>query len=427
MKKIVFRHPFLTISLILLFMYGLGQYLGAHALEYFFLQEQMAELAPQLSHIASDLESGSDKPTQRKSFIIKAYDLNDNEIDSIEKNCDLLMNFSDVDIKRGLEPFFAPVLAGGEVAEIRKISGVPSKSIIVGRPLVQDGQVIGSLFLMKPASDFASALDGFYLVYLLSSLVGSLIILLVMVLYIREARVLEQTRKDYIANISHELRNPITTISGLSETLCDEMVNDADKKRQYYHTIYRESRRLGTLIADMLELSGLQSGKTVFEQKVFSGAVMINELENKFTALAEDMGINFEVTPAARKIPDLYSNESRIIQVINILMDNAFKFCGDEGYVKLDAQVKDKWIAIVIENSGAVINEDEIPFVFDRFYRSETVWDKKGSGLGLAIAQELVKNLEERIWVTSESSQGTRFAFTVKKADDRFFSNLRHI
>ncbi len=313
------------------------------------------------------------------------------------------------------------------MAEIRKISGVPSKSIIVGRPLVQDGQVIGSLFLMKPASDFAAALDGFYLVYFYSSLVGSLIILLVMVLYIREARALEQTRKDYIANISHELRSPITTISGLSEVLCDEIVSDADQKRQYYHIIYRESRRLGNLISDMLELSGLQSGKTVFEQKVFSGAVMINELENKFTALAEDMGINFEVTPAARNLPDLYSNEARISQVINILLDNAFKFCGEEGYVKLDAQVKDKWIAIAIENSGAVINEDEIPFVFDRFYRSETVWDKKGSGLGLAIAGEVLKNLGEKIWVTSELDQGTCFNFTVIKADERFSPNFRHI
>lgn len=415
MKRLIVRHPFLTIGLILLFVHGLGQYLGAQALEYFFLQEQMAELAPQLSHIASDLESGSDKPIQRKSFIIKAYDLNDNEIDSIEKNCDLLMNFSDVDIKRGLEPFFAPVLAGGEVAEIRKISGVPSKSIVIGRPLVQESQVVGSLFLLKPASDFAAALDSFYLVYFYSSLVGSLIILLVMALYIREARALEQTRKDYIANISHELRSPITTISGLSEALCDEMVSDADKKRQYYHTIRRESWRLGTLIADMLELSGLQSGKTVFTRSAFCGARMINEVENKFAPLAEDMGLHLEVTPAAKNLPDLYSNEGRISQVIDILMDNAFKFCGEEGYIKLDAQVKDKWIAICIENSGAVIKADEIPFVFDRFYRSETARDKRGSGLGLAIARELLKNLDEKIWVISEPEASTRFSFTVKK------------
>lgn len=415
MKKIVFRHPFLTISLILLFIYGLGQYLGAYVLEYFFLQEQMAELAPQLNHIAADLESGSHKPTQKNDFIIKTYDRVGNEMDMVEKTADLPMDFSDSEIKTGLEPFFIHVLAGTEVSDIKKIPGLPSKSIIVGRPLIKDGQVVGSLFLLKPASDYASALDGFYLVHFYSSLAGGLIILLVIALYIKESRGLEQTRKDYIANISHELRSPITTISGLSEVLCDEMVSDTEKKRQYYHTIYRESRRLGTLISDMLELSGLQSGKTVFERKVFSGAVMISELENKFTALAEDMGLTFEVTSVARSLPDLYSNENRIRQVVHILMDNAFKFCGDEGYVKLDAEVKDKWIAITIANSGSGISKDEIPFVFDRFYRSETARDKKGSGLGLAIAQELLKNLEEKIWVVSGLGQDTRFTFTVKK------------
>lgn len=415
MKKLMIRHPFLTISLILLFIFGLGQYLGAQALEYFFLQEQMDELTPLLTHIASDLETGNDKHSEKNAFIIKVYDWNGNEMGVVEKASDLPMNFSDTDIKTGLEPFFTLVLAGEEVAVIRKIPGVPSKSIVVGRPLIKDGQVIGSLFLLKPASDFASALDGFYLVYFYSSLVGGLIILLVIALYIKESRSLEQTRKDYIANISHELRSPITTISGLSETLCDEMVSDEDKKRQYYHTIHRESRRLGILISDMLELSGLQSRKTVFERSVFSGAAMIDELENKFAALAEDMGLSFEVTQTARNLPDLYSNVTRISQVIEILMDNAFKFCGEEGYIKLDAQVKDKWIVIAIENSGAVINEEEIPFVFDRFYRSETACDKKGSGLGLAIAWELLKNLDEKIWVISEPEASTRFSFTVKK------------
>lgn len=173
------------------------------------------------------------------------------------------------------------------------------------------------------------------------------------------------------------------------------------------------------LISDMLELSGLQGGKTVFERKVFSGATIINDIEIKFATLAEDMGLNFEVTPTARNIPALYSNEARIIQVINILMDNAFKFSDDEGYVKLDAQVKDKWITVDIENSGVAIKEAEIPFVFDRFYRSETL--QAGSGLGLAIARELLKNLDEKIWVSSESGKLSRFSFTVKKADERFF------
>ncbi len=415
MKKLLFRHPFLTISLILLFIYGLGQYLGAHALEYFFLQEQMAELSPQLNHIASDLESGSHKPTQKNDFIIKVYDRLGNEMDAVEKDADATMLFADVDIRTGLEPFLNQVLTGDRVTEIVKIPGLPSKSIVVGKPLIKDGQVVGSLFLMKPASDFASALDGFYLIYFYSSLVGGLIILLIMALYLKEVQNLEQTRKDYIANISHELRSPITTISGLTAVLCDEMVSDADQKQHYYHTIYRESRRLGTLISDMLELSGLQSRKTVFERKVFSGAGMINELENKFAILAEEMGLTLEVSPAARSLPDLCSSENRIIQIINILMDNAFKFCGDEGYVKLDATVKDKWVSITIANSGPGIREEEIPFVFDRFYRRETARDKKGSGLGLAIARELLKNLEEKIWVVSEPNQDTRFTFTVKK------------
>ncbi len=164
------------------------------------------------------------------------------------------------------------------------------------------------------------------------------------------ARRLEQTRRDYIANVSHELRTPISSIRAISETLCDDLELDEDKKKRYYLIVLRESKRLQKLINDMLELSRLQSGEMAILKEVVSGKKIMTEIEEYFEVFAEDMEAEFILTEDALNIPDFYSNESRIMQVMFILIDNGFKFTKKDGYVKVNGSWNDEIIKISIEN-----------------------------------------------------------------------------
>ncbi len=405
---------FIKIVLVLLAVMILGQILGSLAIRYFFLNTKVDELSPQLSDIADEIALYGTTSVKRNDFILKAYDLYKNEIDIGAKKDGLNPMFTDEALMGGLLPYMPKVLTGQNVAHITEIDGLPATSIIIGVPIVKDEQIIGTVFLMKPASDFRSALNGFYLVFFCISLLSGAVILTIFALYLKVNKRLEQTRRDYVANISHELRTPISSVKALSETLCDNMITDENDKARYYHIIHSESVRLERLISDMLELSRLQSGKLAFKKSHFSGADMMAEIIEKYSVLADDMDIAFSVSESAKNLPVLFSNMDRIIQVLNILLDNAFKFCGDEGTVFINAEQTSKNISLSIANNGETIAKEDLPLVFDRFYKSEKARESRGSGLGLAIAKEILNNLGEEITVTSEQGKFTTFTFTIR-------------
>ena len=405
---------FTKIALVLLAVMILGQILGSLAIRYFFLSTKLDELSPQLSDIADEIAFYGTTSVKRNDFILKAYDLYKNEIDIGAKKDGINPIFTDEALLNGLSPYIPKVLAGQNMAQITEIDGLPATSIVIGVPIIKDQRIIGTVFLMKPASDFRAALNGFYLVFFCVSLLSGAVILTIFALYLKVNKRLEQTRRDYVANISHELRTPISSIKALSETLCDNMITDESDKTRYYHIIHSESVRLERLISDMLELSRLQSGKLAFKKSHFSGADMMAEIMEKYSVLADDMDIAFSVSESAKNLPILFSNRDRIIQVLNILLDNAIKFCGDDGTVFINAEQTSKNISFSVANSGEAIAKEDLPFVFDRFYKSEKSRESRGSGLGLAIAKEILTNLGEEITVTSEQGKFTTFTFTVK-------------
>lgn len=408
---------FTKIALVLIVVMILGQIFGTFAIRHFFLKTEMEELTPQLSNIAEELSTNGRVFGEHKGSIIKVYDTDNKEV---KLNTDI-----DIDDKESvvnenelyteLLNYIPKVLTGQNVTKIGKVNGLPNTTIMIGTPIVKNGQIIGTAFLMKPASDYKSALNGFYIVFFSVSLLSGVVILTIFALYLKANTQLEQTRRDYVANISHELRTPISSIKALTETLCDDMVKTEVDKERYYHIIHSESVRLERLISDMLELSRLQSGTLAFEKSYFSGEEMMNEIIDKFSVLADDMDIQFYISDNAKKLPTLFSNKDRIVQVMNILLDNAFKFCGDEGTVIIDATVTTKKIKISVSNSGEVIPKEDLPYVFDRFYKSEKSHSKGGSGLGLPIAKEILFNLNEELTVKSEQGENTVFTFTVHR------------
>lgn len=234
---------------------------------------------------------------------------------------------------------------------------------------------------------------------------------------ITESERLEQTRRDYVANVSHELRTPLSAVRGLAEALNDGLIKTQEDRSRYYGYILRECMRLGRLIEDLLELSRLQGGKVALQKATVDLAQLLGDIRMRYATLGYDLGIHFEVD--CPQCPQVYSNADRIEQVLVILLDNAFKFTEEGGTVKVYTTFDDKKVTVYVSDNGAGIGKEDLPHVFERFYKAEKSHSGGGTGLGLSIAREVLTLMGETIVVTSELGKGTTFRFTLQRADIR--------
>ncbi|MFZ5969573.1 MAG: sensor histidine kinase [Bacillota bacterium] len=414
MKQLFSRKVSIFAAIVILFIFG--QLAGITAIKAFFIEDKIKDLMPQLQYIADRIGEGNFKVSGKERFIIKAYDVHGKELDIFDDDSNLDFIFSDEGIKESLSKYIPRIIAGNNVADLQYIGKLPSRSIVIGVPLVKDSHLTGVVFLLKPASDYQAAINGFSLVFFITLFVGTIFIAIFLWLYVKETKILEQTRKNYIANISHELKSPISSIKALTETLSDGMVQDEERKDRYYEIILKESHRLEKLITDMLELSKLQSAKTVFSKEVIDARKLMKTVHDKYSILANDIGIGLEMTENTKALPALYSSEHRILQLLNILIDNAMKFEGENGKVVIDSECYAREVTIIVKDNGIGIEKNSLPYVFDRFYKEDKAHNTGGSGLGLSIAREIIQGLNEKIEVTSEYGKGTEFRFTIKRA-----------
>lgn len=232
---------------------------------------------------------------------------------------------------------------------------------------------------------------------------------------ITESERLEQTRKEYVANVSHELRTPVSAIRGFAEALSDGMVQSENDRIRYYSYILRESMRLSRLINDLLELSRLQSGAVAFEQGKVDVRDLLLMTADCYHGKADELGIHL-IGQVADDCPFALSNADRIEQVLVILLDNALKFTPEGGSITLSAGWDEQVITLTVADTGSGINPDDLPHVFDRFYKADKAHTGSGTGLGLSIAREIITLMGGRIWVNSTQSEGTQFHFTVARA-----------
>ena len=236
---------------------------------------------------------------------------------------------------------------------------------------------------------------------------------------ITEAHKLDMTRRDYVANISHELRTPLQTLRGLIEPLADGMVkNDADRRR-YYDIILNETLRLSRLIDDMLELSKLQSRTLAFQMYPFDINELLDSIHARFTPVMKDEGIFFSVNNTTGRLPTVMGNPDRVNQILVILLDNAKKYTPRGGSITITSDYNEEIgkVYISVADTGQGIHEYDINHIFERFFKADRARGKKGTGLGLAIAKELLTYMGEDITVESEYGKGTKFTFTLKKAE----------
>ncbi len=225
---------------------------------------------------------------------------------------------------------------------------------------------------------------------------------------------LERTRRDYVSNVSHELRTPLTAMRALVEPLKEGMVTSEEDRQRYYDIIMREVMRLSRLINDQLELSRLQSGTLAIQKSKMTVDDLVYDVCDRYVAIAAEHGLELKVLTDFGECPMVYANADRVEQMLIILLDNAIKYT-EEGSVSVSATWDAEKVIISVRDTGVGIDEEDLPYVFDRFYKVDKAHSGKGSGLGLSIACELLKRMNEDIWVSSEKGQGSEFSFTLHR------------
>jgi len=417
MNKTV-RRRVLLISAIVVF-YLAAQAAGSFAIRQMFMQQVINDLKPQAKVIAAQYAAGNARVSRQEPYIVKILDVFGNQAvladGDEEEPTDKEAEFDRI-ILSALKKELPSVIGGKEISGFEDIPGLEEQSLIIGEPALSGTTVVGAVFLMKPTSDYRAVLNGFTIVFSVTMLAGVLLFSILLKMYLDDSKRLERVRREYVANVSHELKSPISSIKALTETLSDGLASDDGTRQRYYGIILNESNRLQKLISEILELSRLQSGRAVITKQKTDAGKMMQTVRDEYTVRADDLGIEFTVTETALGLPSLFTNEDRIQQILHILLDNAFKFMGENGKVTLDARIFRTHVLISVCDNGAGIAKDVLPYVFDRFYKEDKARNSSGSGLGLSIARELLRGMGEKIEVKSEPGKGSEFSFTVKRA-----------
>ena len=222
----------------------------------------------------------------------------------------------------------------------------------------------------------------------------------------RETEQLFKLRRDFVANISHELRTPVTVIRGSLEALCDEVVTDPLQIKSYYHQMLNESLFLQRLVNDLLDLSRLQNTDFKIEMQELNLCDVISDAVRSAQHIARSKNIQIQQEQDTQMCLVL-GDYGRLRQMFLIILDNAVKFSSPNGVVTISLKNK----ALSIRDKGIGIAPEDLPYIFDRFYKVKSSENKNGTGLGLAIAKQIADRHTIHVVVNSIPDEGTEFLF----------------
>ncbi|MGP4062554.1 two-component system histidine kinase PnpS [Halobacillus sp. H74] len=232
---------------------------------------------------------------------------------------------------------------------------------------------------------------------------------------ISELKQLEQTRKDFVANVSHELKTPITSIRGFSETLLDGAMKDEKMLDQFLQIILKESGRLQSLIKDLLELSKLEREDFLLNVEQIDIQSLLRDLLPIVKQHADHKNVDLYMDIEGSTV--IQGDSSRLKQVFMNLLANAINYTSDHGEVSLTFEESENHIMVSITDNGVGIPEEEISRIFERFYRVDKARSRNsgGTGLGLAIVKHIVEAHQGTIHVESVLERGTTFHIEIPK------------
>ncbi|WP_041607749.1 HAMP domain-containing sensor histidine kinase [Halobacteroides halobius] len=242
---------------------------------------------------------------------------------------------------------------------------------------------------------------------------GQLWGIIILIRDVTEIRKLDQMRRLFVANVSHELKTPLTAVRGYLEAILDGVVNSRELEEEYLDRVLKETNRMSDLVTDILDLSRLQAGQIDFEIE-----------EVNLISLIKSVIINLESKLEAREIIIEGSKEliiktdaSKLKEVVINLISNAIKFTDSDGEIKVQIKDNKNQVVVGIIDNGIGIPKAELSYIWERFYQVDRARkpNKEGTGLGLAIVKEIVEGLGGKIEVDSTKGEGSKFKFKLPK------------
>ncbi len=232
---------------------------------------------------------------------------------------------------------------------------------------------------------------------------------------ITEQKKLDSSRREFVANVSHELRTPLTNVKGYTETLLDAGDElDGETRRNFLRVIYNESDRMTHIVKDLLTLSQLDYGKMDMEMSPIPVKLIVQNIASAMLIEARGQGLTLE-TKLEEPLPLILADRNRMEQVIANIVSNAIKYNRPGGTVTLSAFSQEDKVVIKVQDTGIGIPQEDIPRLFERFYRVDKARSRErgGTGLGLAIAKEIVEQHQGTIGVESQLDAGTTVTITL--------------
>ncbi|MBI4317389.1 MAG: HAMP domain-containing histidine kinase [Chloroflexi bacterium] len=223
----------------------------------------------------------------------------------------------------------------------------------------------------------------------------------------------DEMKTEFVANVSHEFRTPLTSIRSFSEMLLSDN-HDPGTQQRFLEIINSESERLTRLVSDVLDIARIESGNMEWQTAMLDVTAVIHRAARAHAALIERQGLVLRQEISA-DLPPIYGDADRLYQVVSNLLDNAIKFT-DHGTITLRAKREKGQIVVSVEDTGRGIEAADQERIFEKFQQVGAMLTDKpgGTGLGLAICREIVKHHKGRIWVESEPGTGSTFKFSLK-------------
>ncbi|MEK3836872.1 MULTISPECIES: HAMP domain-containing sensor histidine kinase [unclassified Paenibacillus] len=227
---------------------------------------------------------------------------------------------------------------------------------------------------------------------------------------------LEKMRRDFVANVSHEIRTPLSMMQGYSEALLDGMASSPEESSELVQVIHDESLRMGRLVKDLLDLARMEAGHTDMLKARVDVGELLERVYRKFSVRAKERDIMLELKKPEQELLLGAADEDKLEQVLTNLLDNAFRHTPADrrisilaGTVVLEGR---SLVEIAIRDQGAGINPEDLPFIFERFYKADKArlrGETGGTGLGLAIVKNIVESHHGSIYASSKLGEGTTF------------------
>ena len=229
-----------------------------------------------------------------------------------------------------------------------------------------------------------------------------------------ELEKVERVRKDFVINVSHELRTPLASIQGYTETLIDGALDDPEHNMRFLGIIRHNAERLARLTEDLLNLSRVEQKRQKFEFQMHFVSELLRDAVDQVIPIAGKSRIRLEVEPVPSGT-EAWCDDEAVSQILGNLLDNAIKYTPSGGKITLGASPIDGFVELYVRDTGIGIPAEDLPRLFERFYRVDKARSRElgGTGLGLSIVKHLVAAQNGAIRVESRVNQGSTFFFTL--------------